>query len=130
MSSAALLAVIAGESRAQAAGLDADDRVGARVERRALVEDLHADDVFLQLIAAPLQRLQCDEAEKALEAIDLTECGAGQNAIQFLPRRRVGVLLGQADGPGRHGGSYADRDSGLGVRRRDRRSALQLDLEP
>ena len=88
-SAAAFLAVVAHQPRAQAPRLHADDRVGARIERRVLVEDLHADDVFLELVAAPGERLEDDEAEEALEPIDLPEGGARQNPIELLPARFV-----------------------------------------
>ena len=84
-----LLAVVAQQARAQPSRLDADDRVGARIERRLLVEDLHADDVLLQLIAAPGDRLADDEVEEALEAIDLPERRAGEEAFELLALRRV-----------------------------------------
>jgi hypothetical protein len=64
-----------------------------------LSEDLHADDVFLQLIAPALDRLAHDEAEEALEPIDLPEGGAGQNAIELLTRGLVAVFF--RDGPRR-----------------------------
>ena len=54
----AFVAVVAGEPRAQPAGLDADDRIGARIEGRFLAEDLHADDVFLQIAAAARRRFR------------------------------------------------------------------------
>ena len=72
------------EPGAQPARLHADDRIGARIERRLLAEDLDADDVFLQLAAAPADRFDDDEADEALEAIDLREGLAREDAIELV----------------------------------------------
>ena len=48
---APFFAVVADQLRAQPARLHAHDRIGARIERCLLAEDLHADDVFLQFVA-------------------------------------------------------------------------------
>ena len=90
---AADLAVIPLEPRSQPARLHAYDRVGARVERRILVEHLHADDVFLELVAATFERFADDEAEESLEAIGLTEGRAGEHTVELLACPRVSVLL-------------------------------------
>ena len=80
----ALLPVVAHQPRAQAAGLHAHDRVSARIEGGILVEDLHADDVFLELVAVPVERLETHELQESLQPIDLPEGRARQNPIQLL----------------------------------------------
>ena len=89
----ALVAVVAHQSSAQAPRLHPHDGVGARIEGRVLIEDLHADDVFLELIAAAVQRFEDDEAQEALEAADLTKGGARQHAVQLLAFSLLGILL-------------------------------------
>src|SRR5262249_54188610 len=86
-------AVVPDEPRAQPPRLHAHDRVGTRVERRILVEDLYADHVFLQLIATPGERFQDDESEKPFEAVDLPERDARQHALELLPGCLAGILL-------------------------------------
>ena len=57
-----LFAVVAREPRAQPPRLHPHDRVGARIERRFLPEDLDADHVLLEVAAAAVERLEDDEA--------------------------------------------------------------------
>ena len=65
-------------------------RSGRRADRTTLlVEDLHADDVLLQLIAAPGHRLVDDEVEEALEAVDLPERRAAEESFELLALRCV-----------------------------------------
>ena len=94
---AGLLAVVAHQPRAQPARLHAHDRVGARVERRLLVEDLHADDVLLQLIAAAGDGLGDDEVEEPFEAIDLPERRAGEEALELPANGRVAGVRPRSD---------------------------------
>jgi hypothetical protein len=92
-----LRAVVARHARAEAPRLNPDDRIRARVEGRLLAEDLHADHVFLELVAAAGDGLRDDEAEEALEAVDLLEGRAGQHPVQLLPDR-AGAVLGRRPG--------------------------------
>src|SRR4029079_16581552 len=99
----ALLLVIANQLGAQPPRLHPDDRIRSRIERRLLAEDMHADDVLLELGAASADRFEDDEAEEALEAIDLLEGGAGQRAFELLSTRLVGVARhGRGDITQRH----------------------------
>ena len=61
---APFLPVVVHEFRAKAPRLDAYDGVGAWIEGFFLPEHLDTDDVFLQLIAVPLHRLQHDEPQE------------------------------------------------------------------
>src|SRR5207253_3193685 len=61
----ALRVVIPVQSRAKAARLNANDRIGARIERRILAKHLDADDVFLQFIPASFEVLGHDELEES-----------------------------------------------------------------
>jgi hypothetical protein len=99
---AAFFAVVAHETRPQPPRLDPDDRVGARVEGGILVEDLDADHVLLELIAASRERFGHREVEEALEPVDLPEGDARQHPLELRLGGLVAVLLG-----GRCGG--ADR---------------------
>src|SRR5262249_18098013 len=89
-----VLAIVAHEPRAQPAGLDADDWIGARIERRLFAEHLDADDIFLQLIAAPGERFVRDEGEKPLQAIDRLKRHAAENARELVADRLVGLVSG------------------------------------
>ena len=89
----ALIAIIAGESRAQPPGLDANDRIGARIERGFLAEDLDPDHIFLEIAAAAADGLPDDEADEALEALDLREGLAAQDAGQLLADGLVRQLV-------------------------------------
>ena len=92
---AAFLAVVAHQARAQPPRLHPDDRVGARIERRVLVEDLDADHVFLELIAASRERFGHGEVQEPLEPVDLAERDARQHALELRPGGLVGVLRGR-----------------------------------
>ncbi len=89
----ALFAVVTRQPGAQPSRLHTDDGVRARIEGRVLVEDLNADHVFLELIAASEQRFEDDEAQKTLETTHLTERGARQHAVQLLTFSLVRILL-------------------------------------
>ena len=89
----ALFAVVPHQSGAQPPRLHTHDRVRARIERRVLVEDLNADDVFLELIATADERFEHDEAQKSLETTHLAECGARQDAVQLLAFAFVSGLV-------------------------------------
>ena len=91
----AFLLVVILESTANIMCLHAHDRVSARIERGILVEDLHTDDVFLELVAVPAERLEAHELEESLQPIDLPEGRARQNPIQLLPTR---LVAGGSDG--------------------------------
>jgi hypothetical protein len=75
--------VVAEQPGPESPRLDADDRVGSRVEGRLLVEHLNADDVFLQFIAAAGERLEDDEIEEPFEAIDLVERRAPEHLFEL-----------------------------------------------
>ena len=77
----ALIAIKAGKSRAQPPGLDANDRIGARIEGGFLAEDLDADHIFLELAAAAADGLPDDKADEALRRSTCEKV--------LLPRMRV-----------------------------------------
>ena len=86
---AALLAVVPHQLRAKSPRLDADDRIGARIEGVLLAEYLHADHVLLQLAAAAGDGLFDDEGQESFEAIRLLEGLARENAIELSQDRPI-----------------------------------------
>jgi len=81
-------------TRAQAAGLNAHDRIGPRVERRFFAEHLYADDVLLQIAAAAAHRFDDDEVDEPFQSINLRERLAGEKAIQLLTHSPFRYLAG------------------------------------
>ena len=78
--------VVAGQAGTQTPGLDAYDRVSARVEARILSKDLHANQKFFEMRAAARNGLFDDEADKTFQPVRLMESAAGKNAIQLQSR--------------------------------------------
>src|SRR5206468_6210561 len=70
---AAVFLIVANELRPQSTSLDSDDGIGSGIEGWLLVEHVHTDHVLFELGAAAADRFEHDEAEEALEAIDLLE---------------------------------------------------------
>ena len=57
--------VIIGQSRSQPSGLGADDGIAARIEIGLTVENLQADEVFLDLVALACQGFPDRELQEA-----------------------------------------------------------------
>jgi hypothetical protein len=86
----AFLQVIAGEPRPEAPRLDANDGIVSGVKGWLLVEHLHPDHKFLQLIPATLEGLRDDESNEPFKPFYSLEGFALENAIQlstYLIRR-------------------------------------------
>jgi hypothetical protein len=94
---AALFTVVADELGSQPPRLHAHDRIGARVERVLLAEDLHADDILLQLGSASRRRFLHDEGEEALQTIALLKRLALEYALEVVVRRTRHRRLGRLD---------------------------------
>ena len=74
--------VIFGEALAEAAGFDANDWVEAGIVAVVAVEDLAAEDVFLDLGGLAVDVGFDGEMEKAAEAIGVDESGTGENRLE------------------------------------------------
>jgi hypothetical protein len=72
-------AIVLLQFRAQLAGLDAHDGVGAGIEGLPAVEDLDADCVFLQLVRAALERVLDQMAQKPAQARGIRKRWASEN---------------------------------------------------
>ena len=92
----AFLGIVFRQAGAQPAGLDTDDRVGAGIEGSVLVENLHADHIFLQLTSPAGDGFADDEAEKAFQTIDLLKGGARSDTIE-LADQFLGGYAAQCD---------------------------------
>ena len=77
-------AIVADEARSEAARLDTNERVHARIEGRFFAEHFDADEEFLQLVAAAAKHFFDDEGEKTLQTIDLAEGLAGEDSAKLL----------------------------------------------
>src|SRR4029450_11707882 len=72
-----------------------------------LAEDLHADDVLLQFVAAPGRSLRHDERDEALQTLDLLERDAREYPVQLLANGLRGRLAGRRrSGPQGHRSDY------------------------
>src|SRR5687767_9822993 len=76
--------VVLGELRAQARGLDADDRIEAGVVTRVAVEDFDADDVFLEALAVACEALLDDEPEEPAHAPRVREHAAREQPAELV----------------------------------------------
>ena len=78
-----LLGIVSGQTCTQTPCLDANDRIGSRVEAGVFAKDLHPDQKLFQMGAPAGNGFFHDEADKALETVGLMEGAAGQNAVQL-----------------------------------------------
>ena len=77
------LHVVLGQLRAQAARFGSHVIVDAGIEGGILIEDLHADRIFLEIGFVPAKRLFYHETEKAAHAVRLDELWAGKNQFEL-----------------------------------------------
>ena len=75
--------VVFDQFRSQARHVHARCGVGGRIVRQTAIEDVHAEGVFLQRIAATGQRLVDRETEKPLEPLGLGEQRMGADAFEL-----------------------------------------------
>ncbi|HET7607612.1 MAG TPA: hypothetical protein VFL84_02965 [Gammaproteobacteria bacterium] len=78
---ASFVGVVLDQPAAQTAGLDADERVGLRIEVRRTAEHLDGDRVTLEPVALTGQRLLGDVAQERRRARGLPEAAARENAL-------------------------------------------------
>ena len=84
--------VVLDQAAAQAARLDADERIRLRVEVRRPAEHLDGDRVALQPVALAGERLLHDEAQKARRPRSLLEATARENPLELRAHfRRAGL---------------------------------------
>ena len=86
----AVAVVVLLEPAPQAPGLDAHDRIEARVVLVIAVEDLDADRVFLQLIGFARQRSFDHVAQEAAQSPGIRKALAGENAVELGSNRLGG----------------------------------------
>jgi hypothetical protein len=86
-------AVVTSEARTQTPGLDANDRVSARVEARVLSKDLHPDQKLFEMRAAAGNGFSDNEADKTFQPVGLVKSAAGKNAIQLQSRLLLSLVI-------------------------------------
>ena len=70
------------QTRAEAAGLDAYNRVGAGIVAGGFVEDFQRQSILFEILRTACQRLFHAEAQEPLETARLREARTGQNLFE------------------------------------------------
>jgi carbonic anhydrase len=84
------------QTRAEAAGLDAYNRVGAGIVAGGFVEDLQRQSILFEIFRAACQHLFDGEAQEPLETLGMRETRAGEDPFEL---NREFMILAATFGP-------------------------------